>query len=410
MRILFLTSRMPSPPVGGDRFRVYHILRTAAEAGHRIDLVTFDDGRSDAAALEPLRRFTSSLDVVALPKAVSWWRAARAFPSLVPLQAAYYRSSAMSRRLARAFDASSPDIVYTHLFRMAPYALAEQTRRDAHWILDLTDVISAGIARSLPYRRGFQRWLYGEEARRIARYEALVAPRFDECWVISDAEASALGRIAPRANVRVVPNGFESERGVVAPARESARLLFFGNQHVLHNADAARFLAKDVLPLVQRSVPAASLDIAGKGSEALAFLGRRPGVRVLGFVPDLERELSRAALFVAPHRFAAGVQNKVLQALSAGTPVVTTPVVLQGLAPAPSDIAHVAEDAPSIAEAIVALLRDPAAAAALGERGRAWASARFSWRESLEAFERCASLPVSTVRAPDGARLAVAGA
>src|SRR5689334_5754305 len=180
MRILFLTSRMPSPPVGGDRFRVYHILRTAAEAGHRIDLVTFDDGRSKPVALDPLRRFTSSLEIVALPKAVSWWRAARTLPSIVPLQAAYYRSADMSRRLARVFDATGPDVVYTHLFRMAPYALAEQTRRDARWILDMTDVISAGIARSLPYRRGLQRLVYREEARRIARYEALVAPRFDE--------------------------------------------------------------------------------------------------------------------------------------------------------------------------------------------------------------------------------------
>src|SRR5512146_3278404 len=124
MRILFLTSRMPSPPVGGDRFRVHHILRTAAEAGHRIDLVTFDDGRSGASALEPLRRLASSVEVVALPKAVSWWRAARALPSLVPLQAAYYESADMRRRLARVFDAAAPDVVYTHLFRMAPYALA----------------------------------------------------------------------------------------------------------------------------------------------------------------------------------------------------------------------------------------------------------------------------------------------
>ena len=410
MRILFLTSRMPSPPVGGDRFRVYHILRTAAEAGHRIDLVTFDDGRSKPVALDPLRRFTSSLEVVALPKVVSWWRAARALPSLVPLQAAYYRSADMSRRLARVFDATSPDVVYTHLFRMAPYALAEQTRRDARWILDMTDVISAGIARSLPYRRGLHRLVYREEARRIARYEALVAPRFDECWVISEAEASALAALAPQAAVRVVPNGFESERGVLEPSREASRLLFFGNQHVLHNADAARFLAKEVLPLVQRSVPGASLDIAGKGSDALAPLARRPGVRVLGFVPDLERELSRASLFVAPHRFAAGVQNKVLQALSAGTPVVTTPVVLQGLAPAPSDIAHVGEDAPTIAAAIVALLRDPAAAAALGRRGREWASARFSWRESLDAFERCDVLPVRAASVNGHARLVVAGA
>jgi sugar transferase (PEP-CTERM/EpsH1 system associated) len=408
MRILFLTSRMPSPPVGGDRFRVYHILRTAAEAGHRVDLVTFDEGRSEASALEPLRRFTSTMHVVPMPKARSWWMAARALPSRLPLQAAYYQSDEMSRRFASVLEATSPDAVYTHLFRMAPYALAAMPRRDARWILDFTDVISAGIARSLPYRRGVQHWLYREEARRIARYEALVAPRFDACWVISEAEASALGRLAPRAKIRVVANGVESGRGVADAPREASRLLFFGNLDVLHNADAARFLAAKVLPLVQRSVPGATLDIAGKGSEALASLERRPGVRVLGFVPDLDRELGRASVFVAPHRFAAGVQNKVLQAFASGTPVVTTPVVLKGLAPAPTDIARVGADAPSIAAAVVSLLENRAAAAALGARGRAWAVSRFTWRDSLAALETVDARPASDSLEP--ARVVVAGA
>ncbi|HEU4725793.1 MAG TPA: glycosyltransferase family 4 protein [Candidatus Eisenbacteria bacterium] len=410
MRILFLTSRLPSPPVGGDRFRVFHLLRTAAEAGHRIDLVSFDDGRSDPSALDPLKRFTSSYEIVSQPKWVSWMRAASALPTKLPLQAAYYRSDEMSRRVSRAFDRNAPDVVYTHLFRMAPYALAERRRRDARWILDLTDVISGGIERSLPYRRGPQQWLYREEGRRIARYEAEVAPRFDDCWVISDAEARALGAIAPEASIRVVPNGFEPERNIVAPARERASLLFFGNHDVLHNRDAARFLATEILPRVREAIPETTLDIAGKGADALGAWVRRPGVRVLGFVPDLDRELRRASLFVAPHRFAAGVQNKVLQALSAGTPVVTTPVVQQGLAPAPDDVLRVADGAPALADQVVALLRDPREAARLGERGRVWACSRFNWRESLAAFEEGRPALAPDSGAPGAAKVAVAGA
>ncbi len=307
MRILFLTSRMPSPPVGGDRFRVYHLLRTAAEAGHRIDLVTFDDGRSDPSALVPLQRFTSSCEVVHLSKMTSWWRSASALPSSLPLQAAYYRSEEMSRRVARAFDRNPPDVVYTHLFRMAPYALAEQTRRRARWVLDLTDVISGGIERSLPYRRGPQQWLYREEGRRIARYEAEIAPRFDDCWVISEAEARALGELAPRATIRVVPNGFEPERNIVAPARDPATLLFLGNQDVLHNRDAARFLPNEILPLVRAAIPGAALEIPGKGRRtgsgpwgrpAGAFRG--PGISFPNLTPETQ---NRPLSFVGAQPF-----------------------------------------------------------------------------------------------------------
>jgi glycosyltransferase involved in cell wall biosynthesis len=408
MRILFLTSRLPSPPVGGDRFRVHHFLRTAAEAGHRIDLVTFDAGRSDPSAIEPLRRLTHTLEVVELPKLISWCSAACALPTSFPLQAAYYRSGSMSRAVSAAFDRARPDTVYTHLFRMAPYALAEQHRREARWVLDLTDVISAGIARALPYRRGPQRWLYREEGRRIERYEAALTRRFDECWVISEAEAAALRAIAPGAPARVVPNGFDALSGSAAPARERARLLYFGFQGVFHNRDAARFLVHEVLPRVRAVVPEASLDIAGKGSESHAAWARRPGVRIRGFVPDLEQELRRATVFVAPHRFAAGVQNKVVQAMAAGTPVVTTPIVRRGLSPIPDDILRVGENADDIAAHIVELLQDTAMAARHGERGRAWARGRFTWQASLDAFQGGAAAVPS--EAPVPARLAAVGA
>jgi glycosyltransferase involved in cell wall biosynthesis len=408
MRILFLTSRIPSPPVGGDRFRVFHFLQTAAEAGHRVDLVTFDGGRPDPGAVEPLRRMTHSLRIVELPRLLSWWRAARALPTSFPLQAAYYRSERMRRAVAEAFDRARPDTVYTHLFRMAPYALAEQRRRDARWILDLTDVISAGIARSLPYRRGAHRWLYREEGRRIERYEAAIASRFDECWVISDAEARALQAIAPGAPARVVPTGVDAVSAPAETARARARLLYFGFQGVFHNQDAARFLVEEVWPRVRAAVPDATLDIAGKGSESHAGWRHRPGVRVLGFVPDLDAELRRAALFVAPHRFAAGVQNKVVRALAAGTPVVTTSIVREGLEPIPAGVVRVGDDADAIAAHVVALLRDDVESARLGARGRARARERFTWRASHAAIE--SAEPAVPDEAPAPAGLVVAGA
>jgi sugar transferase (PEP-CTERM/EpsH1 system associated) len=410
MRLLFLTSRLPSPPVGGDRFRVFHILRTAVEAGHEVDLVTFEDRRDGSEAVERLRGLARSVSVIRMPKALSWYRAGCALPTSFPRQAAYYRSERMARAVAAALDRSRPDVVYTHLFRMAPYALAEQRRREARWVLDLTDVISAGMARSLPYRRGPQRWLHREESRRIARYEAAIAPRFDECWLISEAEARVLRGLAPEANVRVVPNGFDPVPSAARPTRERSRLLFFGYHEVFHNRDAVRFLVDEILPRVRESVPEATLDIAGKGSDSLGAWTRRPGIRVLGFVPDLEGVLRSATVFVAPHRFAAGVQNKVLQALSTGTPVVTTPIVRQGLEPIPDGVLRVGANAAEVADHVVALLRDDAEAARLGARGFEWVQGRFSWRPSLEALQD--GLVASAGEAPHRARarLAVAGA
>jgi glycosyltransferase involved in cell wall biosynthesis len=388
MRIVFLTSRLPCPPEGGDRFRVFHLMRSAAEAGHEVHLVSFDRRKPDASSLEPLSTFLASVEVVTLPPVLSAFRSAAALIRDEPLQAAYYRSRRMSERVGRTLHRVRPHVVYTHLFRMAPYALERMRRHDARWIVDFTDVISVGVERSLPYRKGPDLWIYREELGRIRRYEALVAPRFDECWVISDAERQSMSLIAPGARVRVVPNGLAPDSGPGETVRARARLLFLGFHEVFHNRDAVRYLVRDVFPLVRAVVPEATLDIAGKGSETLGPWARGEGVRIVGHVPDLGATFSSAAVFIAPHRFAAGVQNKVIQALANGTPVVTTSVVCLGLEPIPDGTVRVADDAAGLAAHVVELIRDPARAVAEGARGRQWVRGRFTWREGLDALER----------------------
>jgi glycosyltransferase involved in cell wall biosynthesis len=171
-------------------------------------------------------------------------------------------------------------------------------------------------------------------------------------------------------------------------ARGRAQLLFLGFHDVFHNKDAVRFLVNEVFPRVRAEEPEATLMIAGKGSDSVRARAEQvPGVTVLGFVDDPDDVLARSTVFVAPHRFAAGVQNKVLQALASGTPVVTTSAVRAGLDPIPEGVLRVADDPAGIARHILAILRDPAAAASLGSLGRGWVRSRFSWDASVLALE-----------------------
>ena len=116
-------------------------------------------------------------------------------------------------------------------------------------------------------------------------------------------------------------------------------------------------------------------------------------MNVLGHVPRLEPYFARATVFVAPHRFAAGVQNKVVHALANGVPVVATSIVRQGLEPIPMNLLLTGETAGEIAAQVVDLIRHPDRAAWMAERGREWALATFSWRATLEALEGRADDP-----------------
>ncbi len=386
MRILFLTARLPYPPNRGDRLRAYHFLRVLSRE-HRITLLSFIDDSQEAGHVAALRPFCEDIQLVrragwqgATGAALGAWRP-------LPLQALYYRSPVMRGAVDRLLEREAFDAVYVHLFRMAQY-VADRFR--PYRILDLTDAISGEVARALPYRDPLWRLVYRLELPRIQRYERAMVRQFDETWVISEAERAAIaaavgagvyGDGRPPPNLRVVPNGVETERyrPQLRPAGAPA-LVFVGHMGVFHNVDAAVRLAEEILPRVRAAVAGARLELIGTEPAArVRALAGLPGVAVRGHVVDLNAALNEAAVFVAPLRFAAGVQNKVLEAMAAGLPVVTTSEVNEGLRATPGEHLVVADDDEGLAAAAVELLSNAAERGRLGRAGRAFVLERFRW-------------------------------
>jgi glycosyltransferase involved in cell wall biosynthesis len=253
------------------------------------------------------------------------------------------------------------------------------------------------MLRSLPHRRGLSRLVYGIETPRVRRYEVEIASRFDEVWVVSPRDRDELVERGAPASIRVIPNGVdpswieEAERGGEPRAGAEprpARILFVGHLAVPHNVDAVRFFAADVMPLIRREKPHAEFIAAGAGAGSeLRRLERRGLVTLAGFVPDLRRMLEEASVFVAPLRFAAGVQNKVLEAMAAGRPVVATPEVNAGIGAKPGYEIVLASEPGSFAAETLALMRDPVRSAKLGSAARAFAASRFTWSALRERAE-----------------------
>lgn len=384
MNLLFLTSRLPYPPDRGDRMRVFNMLKHLS-AEHEITLVTFVADRDELVHLAELESVTTAVHWIpqsrarsALTVGVNAWRDQ-------PLQALYYRSGKMARLLDQLLANQLFDAVVCHLFRMAPY-LAD--RRDLYRIVDLTDLISREIAAARPYRSPLWRAIYRLELPRIERCERQVARQFNEVWLISDAERAALATAVPEANLHTIPNGVAL---MDPPQTEPAApvLTFVGHLDVFHNVDAARWLATEILPRVQTAVPAATLRIVGAGRGAgVADLAALPGVGIDGFVPDMGAVLRAAAVSVAPLRFAAGVQNKVLEAMAAGRPVVTTPMVNAGIGAVDGRDLLVGSDADQIAAHIVDLLRDADKRKRVGAHGRGFVQTHFSWQRVVDRMRR----------------------
>ncbi len=378
MKILFLTSRLPFPPDRGDRLRAYHVLRELG-AEHEVHLVSFVDHPVEDDSRRRLLSFCARVETVHLPKWNSLLRAGAGMLSSAPLQVRYYRDGKMAGLVSSLGGKGRYDLVYSHLFRIFPYA---RSARGAYSLLDFTDVVSREVEESSSHRSLLPRILYRMEAKRIRRFEAAAVSRADECWVISSREKELLTDLGAKGNIRIVPNGIDDELIEDAEIpRERGRILFLGHLEVFHNIDAARFFSTKIFPEVKKRAGSdTEFVIGGAGcTSAVRHLESIGGVVVHGFVPDLKRFYGGAALFVAPLRFASGTQNKALQAMACATPSILSPDVAAGIGGTAGRDYLVASTEKEWIDKVSRILEDPDRARTIGEAGRRFVRSTFSW-------------------------------
>jgi sugar transferase (PEP-CTERM/EpsH1 system associated) len=379
--VVFLATRFPVPPWRGDQVRAYHHLRLLGRR-HEITCVVLTFAPPPRAARAEIEAMGVRVEVVPLG-------ALGAVPPLArvvggdprPLQALLYADRHARTRVARLLVGA--DLLHAQLLRTLAYLPAE---RPPAVVVDLVDALSANVARRAARTRGPVARVLRWEAARLARAEADLVRRGVPCLVVAESERTALG--SP-ATVHVVANGVDANAfPYVDGARPPARIVFAGNLGYFPNVDAATWLARDILPRVRAAVPAAELRLVGaRPARRVRALVAGSAVSLAASVPAIAPELAAATVAVVPLRAGSGLQNKVLEAMAAGTPVVATPRAVAGLDLVPGEHALVAEDAERLAAATVTLLRDPPRARALARAARALVERRYRWEDSADRVE-----------------------
>lgn len=384
MRVVFVTTRCPVPPWRGDQMRAYHHLRLLAPR-HAIRVCVLAWRPPPAADVAAVAALGVDVEVIRLGAAGAVASLARALAGDPrPLQVLLYARRRARARLRALAAPGACDVVHAQLLR--GLAGLDAGAPAAPLVVDLIDALSVNVARRAALTRGPAARLLRHEASRLARAEAALVASGAPCLVVSARERAALGGAA---NVRVVPNGVDTAAfPFVADGRPPARLVFAGNLGYFPNVDAAVWLARDVLPRVRAAVPAAELRLVGaRPARAVRALARLPGVSVAGAVPAMAPELAAASVAVIALRAGSGVQNKVLEALATGTPVVATSRATEGLDVRPGEHVLSADDAAGLADAAIALLRDPGRARALARAGRELVERRYRWADSAAGVE-----------------------
>ena len=379
MRICFLTPRFPFPPRKGATLRVYQQIR-ALSAQHAIILVSLAEGPVSTADREALADVCEQVEVVPLGRARVVWNLAAGLLRREPLQVGYFRSGEVRRRLARVLADGHIDVVHVSLIRMLPYAW-DLGRPPV--LVDLIDSLSLNLATRLHAGPAWQRWAYGLELGRVRAYERAAVRRFPALVVSSPADRAALGE----GRIEVIPNGVDLDRFAYyppdGPEREPATLVFSGNMGYGPNEDAVLWFAATVWPPLRAAWPALRWEIVGMrpGPRVRALAAPESGIAVVGEVPDVTAYLRRATVAVCPMVSGSGIQNKVLEALAVGTPVVATSIANRGVQAAPGTELLVADTPEAFAAAVTGLLASPDARGRLSRAGRALIDRAFRWEQ-----------------------------
>ena len=386
MKILVLASRFPDRDGRADQRTVYRLLEFLHRRGHEshlLALAPWDGIGNDRSSVASL---CASTEIFAQGRVRAAMTGLAGRLAGYPFQVGAMWNPAMARAVDRALAELKPDLVYAHLIRTAEYV---KTKTAVPRILAMQVAQSLNLDRMARYRRNLlSRIFYRLELAAVLRYEPLIASRFDFSALISNHDREAIG--LPPDSVWLVPHGVDTHEFRPRPSepRVTGPVIFSGMLDTPTNVEAVRLLLHEIWPAVIARLPWARLLIVGRNpSASVRRMARRARAELKASVRSIADYMADAAVAVAPMRIAAGLQNKVLEAMASGLAVVATPEALEGIGARADSEAVLASSSANFADAVVNLLSDPERRRDLGRRARAFIEREWTWEFHWQRLE-----------------------
>lgn len=379
LRVLFLANRIPYPPYRGDKLKIYN-LASRLKQRHELHLITFAQKRSEYDYLPELEKIFDSVTLIYLPSWRSIWNcilALNPFGKRVPFQVAYFRHPGMHKVLRKFLAKQEVDVIHVQHMRMAQYMV---DRTDYPRILDLPDAFSLYWERRKTVKRPLLNRIFDSiESKRVLRYEK-VAERFDLNLACSIEDIGHLRKIHPGPQFELLRNGVNLDTFHFNghDYQRNRTLLFTGNMDYAPNVDAVVHFVNNMFPRIREKCDV-DLVIAGQRPVQAVQDLKSEHIEVTGFVEDLSKMYEDADVVIAPLRFGAGTQNKVLEALAMGVPVVCTHIGFEGLEVESGEGVLLGRNEDEFIDHCTRLLESADLREQTGQTGLEIARKRFSW-------------------------------
>jgi sugar transferase (PEP-CTERM/EpsH1 system associated) len=377
LKLLFLANRTPYPPYRGDKLKIYNLARQLS-AHHELHLLTFAQSEEDERHIPELKKYFTEVHLVPLPFKHSLWQCVLGLFSPKPFQVSYFHAKAMQQKLQEWIQIHQYDAVHIQHIRMAPYM---QSYTHIPRILDLPDAFSLYWQRRVEQSNNFiQKIALQWEQRRLYAYESIIS-QFPLTLVCSEEDLSYLQQKHPDARIALLPNGVDLD--TFRPREHNYTIedtvLFTGNMDYAPNVDAVVYFVHEIFPEIRKRRPGVKFIIAGQRPVDKVKALASEDITITGFVQDLVDVYHQASVVVSPLRFGAGTQNKVLEAMALGIPVVCSHIGFKGLGIQSGEGAFLATNKDEFVAQVTQLLADQSLRREMGSQGIQQIEERFGW-------------------------------
>lgn len=391
MNILYVCHRFPFPPKRGGKIRPFNMIRHLS-AAHTVTVCSLVRSDDEAEEGRGIAEHCEHYEMARVSNPIQSLRMVARLPTTMPSSMGFFYSPDLAKKINRLLHTQSFDLIFVHCSSVAQYV---SDVRGIPKILDFGDMDSQKWLeyvrfKPFPLKAGY--WL---EGHKMFREEKRLARRFDLCTATTRAEWETLDGYGTGVSTDWFPNGVDA--GFFKPDGEGydpETISFIGRMDYYPNQEAMFDFCANTWPLLRQRRPTLKLVIVGADPSAeVRRLEDLPGVQVTGSVPDVRPHILRSAAMVAPLNIARGTQNKILEAMAMGVPVVSSRIAAGGVDAEAEAHFLVAETPAEYADAIMAIVENPVERDRLAQAGRARMQSHHAWPRSMQRLdtiiERC---------------------
>lgn len=347
MKILWISHLVPYPPKAGVILRSYNLVRQLSRR-HEVDLLAISQKGLIAPYFDSfeggLTRCYDELstfcgDVEFFPCNIDknpggrYWCALKSLFSTFPYSVNWLWSESLKNKLLYSIRNKSYDVIHFDTVGMMSYFFEEMKASVVS--LNHHNIESHMLFRRIEKERNYlKKAYYFQEAKRVESLEKKYCKLVTTNLTCSDLDSARLAELVNSDNVKVIPNGVDTQYFYpLEVSNASNKLIFIGTLDWYPNIRAVRFLAYKLWHVIKREVPEISIEVIGANppADVVKFSQSNPGFEVRGFVDDIRPHMQSAAIYVCPINDGGGTKLKLLDAFSSGKAVIADPIACEGL-------------------------------------------------------------------------------